>query len=111
MQKLVAVLGWALLCGTLACAEGSPSQPATELATPAPQMDPTCGNGKVDTQIQEPCDCMAGVNGCAVETVTCVALGYTGGTLICTNCAFDKQLCTGAGPATGAGSGAGGTGR
>ena len=77
---LACVLGLAVL---VSCSKGASS--IDEDAT-----DPICGNGIINDEVGEDCD------GNALNGVTCVNLGFTGGTLTCDpqTCVFETSMCT-----------------
>jgi lysophospholipase L1-like esterase len=61
-------------------------KPANRVCAPPPAV---CGDGVVEGSEQ----CEAGVP----LADTCTSLGYTGGTLSCTNCQYDTSNCSGGG--------------
>jgi hypothetical protein len=106
-NPLAALLSCALAWGVLACAEGAPADPPTQIEPPVPVKEPPCGNGLMDQG--EMCDCpkLSGkpVDRCPITgAMTCQTLGFVaGGTLLCYKCIFDTTTCTGTGPTGGMG--------
>ena len=107
----------ACLC-VLGCAEGSPSQPVSQIEPPLEIEPAKCGNGVVDVMAGEQCDCGGMVSTqCRVMDKTCNDVGRGGGILLCNaapKCTFDFSMCAISTPpsgGTGATMGAGGTGR
>jgi hypothetical protein len=83
------------LSALCACSKGATSidtdaDRAQELANDEGEKDPICGNGVINDEVGEDCD------GNALGGVTCVNLGFTGGTLTCdpVTCVFDTTMCT-----------------
>jgi len=68
-------------CSTT-CGDINPTNNATCIAS-------VCGDGAITGA--EDCD------GANLGGETCLSLGFTGGSLSCTNCAFDTSACTGTG--------------
>src|ERR1700712_1472429 len=103
----------------LGCAEGSPSQPVSQIEPPLQIAPPTCGNGVVDMAAGEQCDCGSMVQTqCRVMEKDCNAVGRGAGILLCNaapKCTFDFSMCAISTPPTGGTgattTGAGGTGR
>lgn len=89
---LACVLGLAVL---VSCSKGASSidedaTRAEELNNDEGEKDPICGNGIINDEVGEDCD------GNALNGVTCVNLGFTGGTLTCDpqTCVFETSMCT-----------------
>jgi hypothetical protein len=89
---LACALGLVLIAS---CSKGASSidedaARAEELNNDEGEKDPICGNGIINDEVREDCD------GNALGGVTCVTLGFTGGTLTCDpqTCAFDTTMCT-----------------
>jgi hypothetical protein len=84
---------WLLMVAS--CSKGASSidedaTKAEDLSNDEGEKDPTCGNGIINDELGEDCD------GNALGGVSCVNLGFTGGTVTCDpqTCVFETSMCT-----------------
>jgi hypothetical protein len=91
-KRLAAWCGLMFLTGTMACAQGVPADPPTQIDVPPPVVEPLCGNGKLDQG--EQCDCAnpMATGQCKVDGAMCSM--YKGPTSVGTVLCNAKPLCT-----------------